>query len=256
MARARHYLMVAAPITSVRTPPLLEAWFAARGIPARCDVRHVELADLDALMDEVRADETLDGLMVSMPLKRAMLPLLDSVSETARAVGSVNAVKRVGARGLVGDQFDGIALARAVAARGVDLAAARVTLAGVGGAGLAIALAFAEAGCTALTLVDTEHGRLAEAAALLKRPPSMLAPGDPRPAADILINATPLGMAADDPSPFSAEEVGAAALVADIVAVPNETRLADLARTMAVPLVSGYDMVTFQIDPIGAFLTS
>ncbi|WP_108658827.1 shikimate dehydrogenase family protein [Acuticoccus kandeliae] len=251
----RRYIMIGAPVTSVRTPPLLEAWFAARGEAATCAVRHVEPEDLPALVDEVRADPGIDGLMVTMPHKRAILPLLDGLSGTARAAGSVNAVKRT-ANGLEGAQFDGIALVNALAAAGADLSTSRVTLAGLGGAGLAIALALEAAGNRDLTLVESDPARLAAVGAMLAIAPRMLDPSAPRPAADILVNATPLGMARGDPSPFGEAEVAAARLVADIVAVPNETRLADLARAAGIPLVTGYEMVTHQIEPIGAWLTA
>ena len=80
---------------------------------------------------------------------------------------------------------------------------------------------------------------------------------------DVLINATPLGMRDGDPSPFDADQVHRAACVADIVADPPRTRLADHARRAGVtlitygptfPHVTLRDMVASQIEPIGAWL--
>ena len=102
--RVRRYVMIGAPVTSVRTPPLLEAFLAGESAPARVDVQHLEPGDLAVFMDSVRADRGIDGLMVTMPHKRAILDHLDGVSGVAAASGSVNAVKRA-EDGLLGAQF-------------------------------------------------------------------------------------------------------------------------------------------------------
>lgn len=249
----RRYLMIGAPVTSVRTPPLLAAFLAEHGVTATVEPRHVEPEALAAVMAAVHADPQIDGLMVTMPHKRAVCRHLDGLTESARAAGSVNAVKREGER-LVGAQFDGIGLLGALLAAGVEPRRARILLAGLGGAGLAIAQALLAHGCAALTVVETDAARLAAVGPSLAGPVALLAPGAALPAADVLINATPLGMKPGDASPFPADAMARARCVADIVAIPNETRLADLARRAGVALVTGHDMVTHQVAPIGRWL--
>lgn len=251
--RPGRVIMIGAPVTGVRTPPMLEAFLADSGRPTPVEVAHVEPGDLAAFMARVRADETVDGLMVTMPHKRAIRPHLDALSDAAAQAGSVNAVKRLGGR-LVGAQFDGIGLCNAVAATGADLAGARVWLKGLGGAGLAIALALTARGAGALLISEIDGAQVAAARPLL---PSaiVLDPAD-TPHADILVNATPLGMSAGDPSPFTADSVAAARLVADIVADPHATRLAALARDTGTGLVTGRQMVANQVPPIGRWLLS
>ncbi len=253
----RRYVMIGAPVTAVRTPPLLEHRLAELGIPAEVATRNLEPSELAPFLDALREDPTIDGLLVTMPHKRAILAMLDGLTGEAAAAGSVNAVRRLPDGRLIGAQFDGIALGRALARRSFDAAGSRILLAGLGGAGLAIARALLAGGCRSLAVVERDPVRRREGLAGLKGDfGAAVRPCDPgeEAAFDLLVNATPLGMAATDPSPFSDRLVAAAGMVADIVADPPATRLAALARTFGKPLITGREMVCAQIDPIAAWL--
>lgn len=248
--------MIGAPVTAVRTPALMEAFLAQQGCPARVEVRHLEPTDLAGFMVAATADPSVDGLMVTMPHKRAIVPHLAAISAVAERAGSVNAVKRRADGRLVGAQFDGVALVNALLTAGAPVAGSRILLAGVGGAGLAIAQAIVRHGCVGLSIVERDVALLGRIVADLSSDP-----GCPVSAAegldagiDILVNATPLGMRDGDPSPFDAAMAARASWIADIVADPPRTRLAALAHEAGRPLVTGRDMVRGQIAPIGRWL--
>lgn len=248
--------MIGAPVTTVRTPALLESWFAGHGTDARVEVRHLEPDLLVPFVESVRRDGSVDGLLVTMPHKQAILPLLDRVDPSASASGSVNAVRRADDGALEGAQFDGIALVGAVEAAGIDLARCRVCLAGLGGAGLAIALALLERDVAELRIVEPDAARAATGVAAMRGlgAANAVRIGVAPSKAELLVNATPLGMRDGDPSPFDEDVVRRARHVADIVADPPATRLAALARAHGRTLVTGRDMVRAQIVPIGSWL--
>ncbi|MCP4382006.1 MAG: shikimate dehydrogenase [Hyphomicrobiales bacterium] len=252
----RRYMMIGAPVTTVRSPPMLEAFFARHGQQAEVVTIHLEPAGLGDFMRSVRSGPRIDGLMVTMPHKKPIVRHLDQVTAVAGRAGSVNAVKRLSDGRWIGAQFDGIGLVGAARAAGAEPETASVLLAGLGGAGLAIAQALVATGCATLTATDTNTDLLE---AVVE---SLVADGGPAverlaPEAgpfDILVNATPLGMRDGDPSPFSEHLVAQARFVADIVADPPRTALAGVADTHGVPLITGRDMVAAQIDPIGQWL--
>ena len=94
-------------------------------------------ADLPRLIASAEA-EGFDGLNITHPCKQAVLPLLDELSEDARAIGAVNTVVfRNGAR--VGFNTDCSGFALSFAQKLGDAARRRVVLLGAGGAGAAIA---------------------------------------------------------------------------------------------------------------------
>ncbi|MHA1567667.1 MAG: shikimate dehydrogenase family protein [Alphaproteobacteria bacterium] len=250
---ARAYIMIGAPVSNLRTPRLLEQYFADLGMTARVEVRHLEPGDLDRFMQEIAGDSALDGLLVTMPHKRAVMPYLQAVSSVARHLGSVNAVKRTSTGTLVGAQFDGAALVNALLAKQMPLATANILLLGIGAAGLAIAQAIADHGCRHLAIADRDPALVEAAMTILANPLVTPAASGDQPY-DLLINATPLGMAAGDPSPFHTDLIAGAACVADIVADPARTRLAEQTRQAGVHLVTGRDMVIGQIEAIGHWL--
>lgn len=251
----KRYIMIGAPVSTVRTPPLLETALLDAGVDANVSLRHVEAGALAEFMTEFRADTGTDGLLVTMPHKKTILAHMDVLSPAATLAGSVNTVKRLRSGGLAGAQFDGMALINALTGKNIPTKACRVLLAGLGGAGLAIAQAVATHGCKHLALAEIEPG-------LLKR--ALLEVGSmanfPVAAAtspedfDLLINATPLGMCANDPSPFDARQVATASYIADIVADPPQTILSNLATAAGKTIITGRDMVTGQIEPIRDWL--
>ncbi len=249
--------MIGRPVSKVRSPPLLEQRLAELGVEAAVEIHDLAPDALEGFLREVRADPSVDGLLVTMPHKRSIAHHLDALSPTAALVESVNTVKRGSNGTLVGAQFDGTALVNALAAADARLAESRVLLLGVGGAGMAIAQAIAAHGCRRLTLADLNPSRAESAVERLGSALIQVVPappgGDPHDH-DLLINATPIGMTESDPSPFSERQVGCAACVADIVSDPSRTRLAALARQVGTTLVSGRDMVRGQIAPIADWL--
>jgi shikimate dehydrogenase len=70
------------------------------------------------------------------------------------------------------------------------------------------------------------------------------------PSADLLLNATPIGMAPhsgeNDPIPFSKDQIEAASVVIDSVASPPETRLVRLSRDLGKHVVSGFEITVLQ----------
>lgn len=255
----KRYIMIGAPVTKVRTPPLLKAFLFGLGTDADIEARPVDTNDLDAFMKAVQDDASIDGLLVTMPHKRAVIPYLEAISTVARQAGSVNSVKRLASGALVGGQFDGAALVNALRAKGARVDEARILLAGVGGAGLAIAQAIATHGCQGLMIADLNSERRDATVAALNgqsRCTVSARRGAGQDTFDLLINATPLGMRDGDPSPFEPELVSQASWIADIVADPPATHLAALARAARITLITGRDMVDGQVKLIGRWLLS
>lgn len=253
--RERRYIMIGAPTHNVRSPKLLETHFGERGIAARVETRQVEPGDLDAFMGEAKADRAVDGLLVTMPHKKAVIPHLEAISPVSELVGSVNTIKRMASGNFAGTQFDGAALVNALRAAEVRLDSARVLLLGVGGAGLAITQAIAAHGCGHLAIADLD-ARLVDAALRVVENSLVDRAATSEESYDLLINATPLGMKEGDPSPFDGALVAKAAAVADIVADPARTRLEALAKEAGTIFVSGRDMVKGQIVLMGDWLLS
>ena len=226
---------------------------------------HYQLIDLDrtgsgveALPGLITAARTMGfaGLNITFPCKQAVLPLLDELSDEARAMGAVNTVVLRDGR-LVGHNTDGSGWSWAFKRALPEAKLGRVVLLGTGGAGSAIAHAVLQLGARQLALVDREAARaqvLANSLNALHGAGRVLAMDDIAAAlqgADGLIHATPTGMSKLPGLPLDAGLLHPGLWVAEVVYFPLETALLKAARAAGCAVADGGGMAVGQA--IGAF---
>jgi shikimate dehydrogenase len=218
---------------------------------------HVPAPGFPAFLAGVRAVRNFAGAVISMPHKVVAAGLVDELTPAARLAGAVNVIRRADDGRLTGTLLDGEGFVAGLRAAGHEVAGARIGLAGAGGAAAAIAFALVGHGCAALTIVNRSAARAADLVDRIRGalPGAPVAAGTvPAGSLDVLINATPLGMPADDPLPFDAEVVGRAELVAECVIAPERTALLDLAARLGKRIHTGVPMLEAQIDLMLEFM--
>ena len=246
--QTRLYAIMGEPVAQVRAPMVFNRLFQAAGIDARMVAFQVGPASLKTTLDGLFHLANLDGLIVTVPHKIAIVPHLAELAPMAARSGAVNVIKRRPEGGWIGEMVDGLGFAEGLRTAGHDVRGRPVLLVGAGGAGAAIAFALAEQGCGEIRVHDVDGARSAALVDRLQgegRPAKIAATADPA-GLPIVINATPLGMKADDPLPFDVTRVDAGALVAEVIMKPRETRLIELARARGNPVVLGERMLDYQ----------
>jgi shikimate dehydrogenase len=186
------------------------------------------------------------GLSVTMPHKAEIAALCDHLSPLAATLRSANTVTFSGEGNAAGDSTDGAGFLRSLAAEGVEVEGFSVLLLGAGGAARAVAWALAEAG--ARVAVAARRADAASSAAEIARGDAVV--WEDRIAAaetaDIVVNATSVGMAGDASLPLPAEALRAAHVVVDLVYEPRETPLLAAARACGARAVGGIGMLVHQ----------
>jgi shikimate dehydrogenase len=226
---------------------------------------HYQLIDLDragpegaSLASLVAAARTMGfaGLNITYPCKQAVIPLLDALSEEARAMGAVNTVVNQDGR-MVGHNTDGSGWSWGFRRALPDADLGRVVLLGAGGAGSAIAHAVLRLGAARLRIVDSDAARAEELAGRLN---VLYGEGRASAGADIaqamqaatgLIHATPTGMDKLPGLPLPESLLRPGLWVAEIVYFPLRTELLQVARQRGCATVDGGTMAVGQA--IGAF---
>ncbi len=187
----------------------------------------------------------IDGLSVTMPHKAPVAAALEHRTDTAIALGAVNCVFRDGER-IVGDNTDGGGFVDALRLdEGIDPAGMRCVVFGAGGAARAVVRSLAAAGAERVTVVNRRHDR-AEAAASLAGPRGAVGDDGDVASADLVVNATPVGMGDDAGMPFAPTAVASGAVIADLVYHPATTPLLDAAATTGHRTVGGLGMLVHQ----------
>jgi len=195
------------------------------------------------------------GFNVTMPYKQVMLSLCDEVAMLAKMAGAVNAVHVVDGR-FIGYNTDGRGLTESLEIdAGFDPAGKEVVVVGAGGAAGAAIVSMILAKAKSVTvanrgaeraqeLVDrmSAHARATELSVA-----ELGSESEERiRAADLIVNATPVGMKPDDPSPLPCDWLRAGQTVFDMVYGVGETVLVREARERGATAVDGLGMLVCQ----------
>lgn len=211
-------------------------------------------AELQRLAEAIRLLPFL-GFNVTMPFKRAMLDICDEVAALARIAGAVNAVHCVEGR-LIGYNTDGRGLLESLQAEtGFNPEGKRVAIIGAGGAAGAALVACIVSRAARVSVVNrnveraeellsrvADHLRSTEAAAVELGD----AAADEVRAADLVVNATPVGMNAAEMTPVPPEWIHSGQVVADMVYRPAVTPFMREAAAQGAVTVGGLGMLVSQ----------
>ena len=239
------------PTEAFKAPMIYNPWFEQQGIDAvvvPLGVKAEAYAEVLAALSKVT---NLHGALVTMPHKVSTLALADELTPTARIAGACNALLLRPDGSWLGDQFDGAGFVRGVQRKGRAVAGTRVLVSGSGGVGSAIAASLAAAGAAELMLYDP---RAESAEALRERlvshyPQLVVRTGSNDPAGyDIVVNATPLGMNANDPLPFDLDRIAPSSFVGEVVMKSEYTPLLQGALAKGCAVQVGTDML-FEMIP-------
>lgn len=206
-------------------------------------------------------DMNVFGFNLTMPHKRAVIPLLDELTDAAKLCGAVNTVRCDQGR-LTGHSTDGTGFLTSLARTGYTISGKTVTVLGAGGAAMAILAQMvldgaekiwvacrqsaswseneakiarlSEAGRTDLTLIDISDTDLLK---------SCIA------GSSLLLNCTPVGMAPDtdaSPLPEGQDMLHKELLCADVIYNPRRTRFLAEAQAAGCRTLGGLGMLLYQ----------
>ncbi|WP_119084480.1 shikimate 5-dehydrogenase [Altererythrobacter sp. B11] len=193
------------------------------------------------------------GCGVSMPFKEAVIPMLDALEGSARAIDSVNTI--VNDDGvLTGYNTDFIAVRDLLAADGIDPATPFV-LRGSGGMAKAVAAALHDLGFANGIILARNRGT---GPALAQSYGYAWSEDLPDTGAPLLINVTPVGMAGGNAGElaFPKAWIAASDLAFDVVAQPAETPFILTARDAGKRVISGASVIVLQAVEQFALYTS
>lgn len=200
------------------------------------------------LGDAVRGLRALGaaGANVTMPHKEAVIAHLDELSGDAREVGAVNTIQRLGPR-LVGHNTDVDGFAEFLSGdAGYDPRGRSALVLGAGGAARAVVKALDYLGAGDVVVAGRDSARAESVADLAGAARASLwdeAPGLAREA-DLVVNATPLGMDGEHVLPHAAFREGQC--VVDLIYAPPSTPLVDAARAAGAEAWGGLGMLVRQ----------
>ena len=253
--------LIGSPVAHSISPMMQGDSFAACGIDAVYLCFDVTEKTLSAVVSGLR-EMNAYGFNVTMPLKTAIVPLLDELSEEARLIGAVNTVK-IENRKLTGYNTDGVGYMESVRRSGLEMAGKEMILLGAGGAASAIAVQAALDGVSKLHIVSRRGKSWAHAGELAEKISLNTACEADRldlsdtetlrkliQTASLLTNATSVGMGSmEGISPWPEElrgELPASLMVSDVIYQPRMTKFLEDAAACGCRIGNGMYMLLYQ----------
>ncbi|RKF16606.1 shikimate dehydrogenase [Roseovarius spongiae] len=248
--KADVFAMLAHPVGHAKSPGMFNALMEQEGldslmVPVTCKPEH-----FDTLWAGLSAMENLRGMVISVPFKQRAYQKCATAHPRAERVGAANTVIRGADGRWHADNFDGVGFMDGLAQAGISVRGQSVLQVGAGGAGASLAYCLAEAGAGAVTISDIDPARAETLAGLVAQafPECDVSPGPPDPrGCEIAINATPMGLRADDPYPLDIEGLRAGMTVVDIIMDPRETPLLKYAAELGCRVQYGQPMMDCQM---------
>ncbi len=244
------------------------AGMAALGLNWRYLACEVHPDDLRAALQGAKVMNFI-GLNLTVPHKLLAVEMVDDLDESARIWGAVNTVRIEGRdesgawRPVAefeetprqvrshGFNTDAEAIARALRKDlGINLGGAKVLVLGAGGAGRTAALKLAAEGAAELFLVNRTRSKAEDLGREinLRWPKVRVTCGYPDHSVDLALNATSLGLKAEDGMPFDQTEFSfrRTAAVYDMIYRPSETSFLKSAKAAGCRAANGLGMLLYQ----------
>lgn len=241
--------MLGHPVAQTKSPALMNAWFAENQLPIALIPLDLHPRALAGFMEAIKSAPNVWGCILTIPHKGAAARHVDELSGISSCLGAVNVMRRTKAGRWAGDMLDGQAVVNALEEIDVRIQGRRVSVIGCGGAGSAAAYSIAAAGAKMLSLQDCDAQKpvvLSERLSSIFSECDILTGPTDLAAFDIVIHASPLGMRASDPLPFTPAELSPGAVVVDAVTAHSITPLIGACEAKGLRVITGNTLARVQ----------
>ncbi len=251
MSGRRVAAVIGDPVRHSRSPAIHNAAFAAAGIDWVFTAFEVPAGKGAEALDAMRI-LGLSGMSVTMPLKAEVAAAADEVDEEVEVLAAANCMVPLGDGRLRAANTDAAGFVAGLQAdAGLSADGLRVVLMGGGGAARAVAWGLAAAGAADVAVINRTQAKAQTAAAVANAAGRTGRSGrvgtmDDIAGADVVVNATSVGMGADPSMPCDPSLLRPGQVAVDLVYEPAETAWLAALRQRGVEAHNGLSMLAYQ----------
>ncbi len=237
----KKYLVIGNPIEHSLSPLLHNFWLKKHGIDAIYERQLVEKNDVEKIINDIR-ESKIQGINVTVPFKKVVIPFLDQLSDTAKETQSVNTIFKK-QNELVGDNTDVYGFTEAIKLTNFNLTNKKALILGAGGVVPSIILSLKSMGASEITLSN----RTKKKADDLKKsfPFLKVVSWGETIKSDLIINATSIGIKLNEEIKLDHSKLEGQ-LFYDVIYNPPKTKFLENAKKSGKKTENGKSMFVYQ----------
>ena len=238
----KKYLIIGNPIEHSLSPKLHNYWIKQNNIDAVYDKRQLNESDIEGIISEVRNGK-IDGINVTVPFKKSIIPFLDELTPLADKAQSVNTIFKKDNK-VIGDNTDIDGFERGLKHINYDIKNKKVFILGAGGVVPSIILALKKLGASKISLSNRTKEK-AENLKKIHRDLEIINWGETTDF-NIIINATTLGLKNEDQIELDFSKAGSNKLFYDVIYNPSKTKFLSKGEELGNKTENGKMMFIYQ----------
>ena len=238
----KKYLVIGNPVEHSLSPKLHNYWIKENKIDAVYEKRQLNETDIQKTVLEVKNGK-IDGINVTVPFKKAVIPFLNELTPVAKKTKSVNTIYKKNEK-IVGDNTDVGGFESALQNTDYNVKEKKAFILGAGGVAPSIIMALKKMGVSKIFLSN----RTKEKAQDLKKIYSdleLVSWGD-IVEFDMIINATSIGLNENDTIKLNYKDMGTNKFFYDVIYNPRETKFLLKGKELGNKIENGKTMFAYQ----------
>ena len=238
----KKYFVIGNPIEHSLSPKLHNRWLKENNINGIYEKKELNENDLKEIVNEIKNDK-INGLNVTTPFKKSIIPFIDQLTPLAREAQSVNTILKKDDK-IVGDNTDVGGFEEGMKHINYNVKNKKIFILGAGGVAPSIIIALKRLGASKISLSN----RTKEKAENLKifYPNLEIIDWGEKTNFDMIINATSLGLKESDEIKLNYDHIGPNKLFYDVIYNPSETNFLKKAKLSGNKIENGKMMFIYQ----------
>ena len=238
----KKYLVIGNPIEHSLSPKLHNYWIKKKNINAVYDKKLVNEEDIESVISEIK-NEKINGINVTLPFKKLVIPFMDELSSEAKESQSVNTIYLQNGK-VIGHNTDISGFELGVKYSKYDVKNKIVFILGAGGVVSSIIIALKKMGAAKIIISNRTKNKSEDLKKIFKEL-EIIEWGN-TPNFDMVINATSIGLKNEDGIKLDYNVVGLGKFFYDVIYNPRETIFLKRAKLFGNKTENGKMMFIYQ----------
>ena len=238
----KKYLVIGNPIEHSLSPLLHNYWIKKKNFQADYEKQKINNNQLKNLIDKIKSKE-INGINVTVPFKKDIIPFLEKLSPEAESTQSVNTIY-LDSNIVVGHNTDIRGFELAIKDTKYDVKGKSVFILGAGGVVPSIIYALNNMKASSITITNRTQSKAENLKNLFKN--LKIINWGKLPDFDMIINATSIGLSNKDKINFDFSKLNKNKFFYDVIYNPKETNFLKTAKNLGNDTENGKKMFIYQ----------